>query len=57
MPDPAFPALHIRPPRGWLNGSVHWGHFSSADLLHWTEEPVALFPRPAPRRGPAPRAA
>ncbi len=72
MPDPAFPALHIRPARGWLNdpnglcridgiyhvffqynphapvhGNVHWGHVSSTDLLHWTEQPVALFPRPA----------
>jgi beta-fructofuranosidase len=70
--DPAYPALHIRPPRGWLNdpnglcrldgtyhvffqhnphapvhGNVHWGHVSSADLLHWAEHPSALFPRPA----------
>jgi beta-fructofuranosidase len=70
--DPAFPALHIRPARGWLNdpnglcridgtyhvffqynphspihGNVHWGHVSSSDLLHWTEHPPALFPRPA----------
>ena len=72
MRDPAFPALHIRPARGWLNdpnglcridgtyhvffqynphapvhGNVHWGHVSSTDLLHWTEQPVALTPRPA----------
>jgi beta-fructofuranosidase len=72
MPDPAFPALHIRPARGWLNdpnglcridgtyhvffqynphapvhGNVHWGHVSSTDLLHWTEHPIALLPRPA----------
>ena len=72
MRDPAFPALHIRPARGWLNdpnglcridgtyhvffqynphapvhGNVHWGHVSSTDLLHWTDQPVALFPRPA----------
>lgn len=69
--DPAFPGLHIRPPRGWLNdpngvcridgryhvffqynpaapvhGDVHWGHASSTDLLTWTEEPIALRPRP-----------
>ena len=69
--DPSFPALHIRPRRGWLNdpngicridgryhvffqynpnapvhGDVHWGHVSSADLLGWREEPVALRPRP-----------
>ena len=70
MSDPTFPALHIRPERGWLNdpnglcridgsyhvffqynphapthGNVHWGHVSSPDLLHWTEQQVALFPR------------
>ena len=79
MRDPAFPALHIRPARGWLNdpnglcridgtyhvffqynphapvhGNVHWGHVTSTDLLHWTEQPVALMPRPA---GSTPRAA
>src|SRR5918997_756940 len=72
MGDTAFPALHIRPARGWLNdpnglcridgtyhvffqynphapvhGDVHWGHVTSPDLRHWTEQPVALFPRPA----------
>lgn len=69
--DPAFPALHIRPPRGWVNdpngicridgryhvffqynpaapvhGDIHWGHVSSDDLIAWTEEPIALRPRP-----------
>ena len=69
-PDPAFPALHGRPPRGWLNdpngcayvdGRYHvffqynpyapvherimWGHASSADLLVWQPEPIALRPR------------
>jgi beta-fructofuranosidase len=69
-PDPAFPALHIRPPRGWLNDPngmsyvdgiyhaffqynpysarhhlIHWGHASSADLVTWCNEPVALAPR------------
>jgi beta-fructofuranosidase len=68
--DPAFPPLHIRPARGWLNdpngvcridgryhvffqhnpdsavhGAICWGHVSSADLLGWTEHPVALRPR------------
>ena len=25
-------------------GPMHWGHVSSADLAHWTREPVALRP-------------
>ncbi|GAB3745812.1 glycoside hydrolase family 32 protein [Microlunatus parietis] len=25
---------------------IHWGHASSADLLHWRVEPAALRPRP-----------
>lgn len=25
---------------------IHWGHLSSADLLDWVEEPIALAPEP-----------
>lgn len=27
-------------------GSIHWGHASSADLLTWRDEPLALAPTP-----------
>lgn len=33
-------------PSAPVHGSITWGHVSSPDLLHWTEEPLALVPRP-----------
>lgn len=27
-------------------GDIHWGHGSSADLLYWRDEPIALAPSP-----------
>ncbi|MBZ2197545.1 glycoside hydrolase family 32 protein [Occultella gossypii] len=29
-----------------VHADIHWGHSSSADLLTWRDEPVALAPRP-----------
>lgn len=25
-------------------GLMHWGHATSADIINWTEQPIALFP-------------
>ena len=25
-------------------GPMHWGHATSTDLIHWTHQPIALFP-------------
>ena len=33
-------------PAAPVHSDVHWGHVSSTDLFTWTEEPIALRPRP-----------
>jgi beta-fructofuranosidase len=33
-------------PNGAAWGSIHWGHASSEDLLHWQDHPIALTPEP-----------
>jgi fructan beta-fructosidase len=30
-------------PVGIFWGNMHWGHLESADLVHWDEQPIALF--------------
>ena len=33
-------------PAGPFHNTIHWGHAVSDDLVHWTDEPVALTPSP-----------
>ena len=31
-------------PNGNVWGPMHWGHATSKDLFHWSEQPIALYP-------------
>ncbi|KAI0334627.1 hypothetical protein GY45DRAFT_1242402 [Cubamyces sp. BRFM 1775] len=31
-------------PSGLVAGDQHWGHATSKDLYHWTNQPIAIFP-------------
>ncbi len=40
----SYHVFHQYNPNSAKWGDMHWGHFRSADLINWQEEPVALAP-------------
>ncbi len=41
--DGKFHLYYQYNPFGIFWGNMHWGHFTSTDLVHWTEHPISLF--------------
>ena len=44
--DGTYHVFYQHNPAGPVHRTIHWGHASSDDLLHWTDEPIALTPVP-----------
>lgn len=42
--DGIYHAFFQHDPYSTIHGPMHWGHATSTDLAHWTEQPIALYP-------------
>ncbi len=44
--DGTFHLFYQYNPNGPFHGTIHWGHASTKDLVHWRDHPIALAPTP-----------
>jgi fructan beta-fructosidase len=42
--DGVWHLFYQHDPDSTVHGPMHWGHATSTDLVHWNEQPVALYP-------------
>lgn len=43
--DGVYHVFYQLNPDAPIHGNIHWGHVTSTDLVRWTQQPIALFPR------------
>ena len=42
--DGTYHMCYQHNPHGAYHNHIHWGHATSTDLIHWTDQPLALVP-------------
>ncbi len=42
--DGVWHLFYQHDPHSTVHGPMHWGHATSMDLVHWDEQPIALYP-------------
>lgn len=45
--DGTYHLFFQRNPASMVHGPMHWGHATSIDLVHWHDQPIALYPTEA----------
>ncbi|MDA1122487.1 MAG: DUF4980 domain-containing protein [Bacteroidetes bacterium] len=43
--DGVYHMYYQHNPAGWSCFNSHWGHATSKDLIHWEQQPIAIYPK------------